>query len=101
MNDREKLIKLIEEAYSPVMGGYADEEKVRWLAGLDIYYNWEDVADHLIANGVVIQKQGEWVYIESYPWVEMYRCSECGYETDDESLTDYCPNCGAKMKEVK
>ena len=92
MSDREKLIKLIEESYCPVMGGFGDEEKVRWLAGLDIYYNWEDVADHLIANNVVIQKQGEWL-LEARSF---YR------DTFDESceLVVYilatCSECGAK-----
>ena len=34
-------------------------------------------------------------------WIEcnyglMFECSECKYPTE-YSLTDYCPNCGAKM----
>ena len=85
MDDREKLIELLDQA-------------------IEAEFPWDHngpVADHLIANGVVIQKEGEWIYIENYPWVEMCRCSVCGYEMDDESLTHYCPKCEAKMKEVK
>lgn len=87
MNDGEKLIELLTRELRA--GAYFNRPRI---AGF---------ADWLIENGVIIQKQGEWIYIENDPWVEMYRCSVCGYEMDDESLTDYCPKCGAKMKEVK
>ena len=54
MDDREKLIELIQEAYCPVLSGFADEEKVKWLIELDIVYNWEDIAEHLLANNVIV-----------------------------------------------
>ena len=38
--------------------------------------------------------QGEW--IKDAEWWCVYKCSVCG-ETFDE-LTNYCPNCGARMK---
>ena len=38
--------------------------------------------------------QGEW--IKDAEWWCVYKCSVCG-ETFDE-LTDYCPNCGARMR---
>lgn len=38
--------------------------------------------------------QGEW--IKDVEWWCVYKCSVCG-ETFDE-LTNYCPNCGARMK---
>lgn len=103
MSDREKLIELIKEAYCPVMCGFADEEKVKWLLELDIAYNWEDVADHLIANGVIIQKQGEWEESTNYD-VGFWVCSVCNFTSEATAaskLYKYCPNCGAKMKEVK
>ena len=38
-------------------------------------------------------------------YVEWYECSECGRKASvfwgANSLTDYCPNCGAKMDEVE
>ena len=37
-------------------------------------------------------RHGKW--IEKSYW--RYECSECG-ELPDGGLTDYCPNCGAKM----
>ena len=38
--------------------------------------------------------QGEW--IKDAEWWCVYKCSVCG-DTFDE-LTNYCPNCGARMK---
>lgn len=52
-------------------------------------------------------KIGKWIGIEydSYadgnPVYDVYECSLCGFEHKGESdtLTDYCPDCGAKMEE--
>ena len=47
--------------------------------------------------------QGEWEDTgkdpsHSHPLTAIwYRCSECGYGTNTK--TNYCPNCGAKMKQ--
>ena len=32
------------------------------------------------------------------PRYEWYRCSECGFLS--QSVVNYCPNCGARMREV-
>lgn len=83
MTDREKLIKLIE----------------RWNKDeFAISYASYELADYFIENGVVIQKQAEWICTETYRWGDVYSCSKCGFEMDEELRTDYCPNCGAKMK---
>lgn len=53
----------------------------------------------LEATGRLIeQKQGQW-----YPmhFGGVWQCSECSYLTNDNKATRYCPNCGAKMDEVK
>lgn len=47
-------------------------------------------------------KHGRWIEI-SYPWHE---CSECGERTavvnlNGEVVWNYCPNCGAEMREVE
>ena len=47
-----------------------------------------DVADHLIANGVTVQKHGRWLLDG--------RCSEC-LENPLTTHKTYCPSCGAKM----
>jgi rubrerythrin len=44
--------------------------------------------------------QGEWKRVSADKYVQhayhFYRCSKCGY--DHIGKTNYCPNCGAKMK---
>lgn len=93
MDDREKLIELIESARY-------------WGSNTSA-----EVAEHLIANGVVIQKQGKWaIDKEDIKWGNSLKrryCSKCGerpYFDKEEYefvLTKHCPNCGAKMRGVK
>lgn len=54
-----------------------------------VYGQWQGEADGYA--------DGELVY-------DVWRCSECDYTIDDgtddpEMLPNYCPNCGAKMRE--
>lgn len=80
MNDREKLIELIDSARY-------------WGSNTSA-----EIADHLIANGVDIRKQGKWIrQDETYT---RFQCSRCLSE-NHHGYGNYCPNCGAKMKEVK
>ena len=70
----------------------------------DVAY-WQDerigaLADHLIANGVVVREKGEWRNNkDEYP-----ECDKCGYMPqydpmiDDIYYSDFCPNCGADMR---
>ena len=48
------------------------------------------------------RKRGEWVvlYDEDSPQDGIWKCSLCDYIrlTDDISPTNFCPNCGAEMK---
>lgn len=91
MDDREKLIELIESARY-------------WGSDTSA-----EIADHLIANGVVIQKEAEWVQKE-YTFDIYAECSRCREEyclsvgwsfADWQKYMRYCPNCYSKMKEVK
>ncbi len=51
-------------------------------------------------------KMGRWVpleydgYADGNPVWDKWECSRCGWEHsgDEESLTAFCPNCGAKME---
>lgn len=54
-----------------------------------------DFVSYLIANGVVVQKQGEWKKGDM-PTYGGYKCSVCGKNTVVYKAR-YCPNCGAKM----
>lgn len=52
-------------------------------------------------------KMGRWIptgydgYADGNPVYDWWECSECGWEHtgDEDTLTPYCPNCGAKMEE--
>ena len=93
MTDREKLIELIYEGK---------------MKRIDICANNEDccdgvVADHLIANGVVVREKGEWVFdrVSAVCDFEVVKCSNCGYEAYAQAIHvkhgNFCPNCGADM----
>lgn len=47
------------------------------------------------------RKRGEWLYL----YEDNYKCSICGlwWSCTDSQINEmtYCPNCGAKMKEVE
>jgi hypothetical protein len=90
---REKLIELLEEA--PI---YWDE-----INGLDR----ERIADHLIANGVTVQKKGEWeLHGNDDDCGCSYFCSKCGANFDEDFFDKkgeycfwlHCPRCGADMR---
>ena len=42
-------------------------------------------------------KRGKWIEKSTGGW-RFYCCSECGY-VEWDALTNYCPNCGARMVE--
>lgn len=64
-------------------------------AGLDGVYEWaDDIADHLIANGVTIRERGEWEKKTIFPI--HYDCSVCGLSVDYKK--PFCPHCGADMR---
>lgn len=47
-------------------------------------------------------KTGRWIKKEERVWY-WYECSECGesplFRNGERVLSDYCPNCGARMEE--
>lgn len=82
MTDREKLSDLLYEASRK-----ADSER----------YIFDQIADHLIANGVIIQKEAKlyWKPVEKGVWnLTCYACdSHLGCREDAK----HCPECGAKF----
>jgi hypothetical protein len=98
MDIREKLVELIDESGACFTcfpcGDYDKEEKYK-------------IADHLIANGVTVQKHGRWVSLTECANAGVY-CSVCNkkvYKEDyawcnrkNKLRSPYCPNCGAKME---
>ena len=96
MDVREKLVEILKQA--PFEGRVLDEwwfeEKIK------------KIADHLISNGVTVQKYGYWVSLTDCANAGVY-CSVCHkkvYKEDyawcnrkNKLRSDYCPHCGAKM----
>ena len=76
MTDREQLIELIQKAH---------DGRVKISS--------HNLADYLLANGVRVQKQGEWQDNHN----GIFTCSVCGGKA---SKMNYCGNCGAKLKKL-
>lgn len=97
MDVREKLVELIKDGIRKGLRAKGDDR-------LD--YSFEDVADHLISNGVTVQECGYWVSLTDCANAGVY-CSVCNkkvYKEDyawcnrkNKLRSDYCPHCGAKM----
>lgn len=52
-------------------------------------------ADHVRAE----RKKGEWIDETFEPWglvYHPYKCDQCGEHS--ETISNFCPNCGAKME---
>lgn len=90
MTDREKLIVLLQEANAETAA------KIEKGEIEDAKTGWKFIADHLLANGVVVREKGEWVYDH---WCE-FKCSKCGAlsKTEPRGEENFCPNCGADMR---
>jgi predicted amidophosphoribosyltransferase len=82
MTDREKLTRLLFD--SPVLNTMYNS-----------YAEIEEAADHLLANGVTVQKHGRWRN-EWGNWRNR-ECSVCGAVYTWDITLRLCPNCGAKM----
>ena len=53
----------------------------------------EELIERIKEEYETTDKVGEWVRQYCF---QQWKCSECEYEIDGK--TNYCPNCGAKMK---
>ena len=96
MTDREKLIAWIRD-----VSKFHEEVKEKWILGGKQGERPSliaSIADHLIANGVVVREKGEW---ELYPSSEYRRCRVCKTEYEKARFNvraNFCPNCGADMR---
>lgn len=84
MSVKEKLVELLDNAIIDSDDNYG-------------FPNTNQVADHLIANGVTVQECGNWKY---YHKQNKAVCTSCNFERDLDAnfgRAIACPNCGAKM----
>ena len=108
MTDREKLIELLhKEVRCP--GTVANCMDCPYQSNDTPCDEFAATADMLIAHGVTVREPGEWATdTEDIEWgnsLKKKHCTSCGKrphfdkEKREFILSDFCPNCGAKMKE--
>ena len=98
MDDREKLIELIEQGRYELQLCNSKGEVIVLPAPMVDEEIVDILADHLIANNVVIQKQGEWIDVNE---ARSGICSNCHRLDYIDPLATHCRYCGAKMRGVK
>lgn len=93
-SDRDRLIEILRNCIEENVG--VNDPNVSFEV------DYENIADYLLANGVIVQKQGEWIYKEFFG-IEFPECSVCETQFEDANFEDYsyCPECGAKLKECE
>lgn len=84
--EREKAIDEIDKWLDSV--GYVTVGK-----GLTSYGELIGCLKDTPTADVLEVRHGEWVYGE----FDIPHCSECGVEVMPNNVSNYCPNCGAKM----
>lgn len=83
-----------ETAIAIIIGEPPDAHYPHWYA---------DKIKAIPAANAVPVVHGRWVHNDEYVlWAEKYVCSVCNCNAPSDgdyrhNLTDYCPNCGAKM----
>lgn len=105
MNDREKLAKLVNESFHKCLSVVCRDcpEYDKDMKAGDRSCQGRLFADHLLANGVTVQKHGRWEHLDD-DLVDLWKCTACGEEwafgydpTSAETTVPFCPECGARM----
>lgn len=103
MTDREKLTAILANNATCVTLGIDGCDVCPHKYAKDCYT--EALADHLIANGVVVREKGEWDDTGRFLFADgslAIRCNLCGAALHQDEWETYnwnfCPNCGADMR---
>lgn len=87
------------------------EEALKDLKHFRDHVYWDGMASEALDMAIEALEQepktGKWLavgfdgYADGYPVVDLWECSECHEEHygEEDTLTMYCPNCGADMRE--
>lgn len=79
-----------------------EKSREEWSHDVTDHTENEYIREGLLNEGYRKQKKGEWVKVMNHK-----ECSKCGYNAPYkkikagyhlQDLSNYCPNCGAKMK---
>ena len=88
MDIKEKLIEILKTKYDHFCDQCSINKDSKYI---------ENLASHLISNGVTVARHGRWIEYQIPPII---CCSNCDWATDvKEKNFNYCPNCGARMDE--
>ena len=92
MDVREKLVELLGNIYLPIMAGPDVIGEYRMPNKLK-----EEIADHLIANGVTVQELDgcEHCRTASYTEKPFIVITQMGREV--KTQFNFCPNCGRRL----
>ena len=92
MDVREKLVELIKDGIRKGLRAKGDDR---------IDYSFEDVADHLIRNGVTVQELDGCEYCNGLPFSQMedFTMPNASKKDYDIVTIRFCPMCGRKLPE--
>lgn len=83
------------------------EKPLAWLEGeyeLGLQQQWEADVDAIKAVPSAQPKTGKWIVTYKFEDCYYAKCNKCKVTQVfyyNKALTNYCPNCGAKMDEVE
>ena len=95
--EREAALVAIKNLYPGIP--FVKALRQRWHDDNRAYMQCERAVDAIPAADVVEVRHGRWIYFKLGGW----KCSECNNQApfwcmaSTQNLSDYCPNCGAKM----
>lgn len=84
----------LDKALTIAAANDKDENRRTWAKAICILHDATAVDAVLVVHGRWIPRKGK--------WFAYFQCSVCGEKisylsADGKALTNYCPNCGAKM----
>ena len=87
----------LEELFREVIGHIAKKPEMN--GAMEHMVRASAMVVEMIHDAPTIEpRKGKWKEHKDYPGLA-YLCSECGYFTT--MRTNFCPNCGADMREVR
>lgn len=103
--DRAKILRLAELVREHAEQSYNAERPLQFSEMALISRSCDEIGREISKQPEQPERHRRWIPIEydSYadgaPVWDKYECSECGHEHvgEEDTLTDYCPKCGAKM----
>jgi rubrerythrin len=96
---REDAIKTMEQRYKDILRTFKRKVKVGEKAiVLDMIGCVKNLPSADRPQGEWIQTSNDWIDGTCGARYYPIHCSICNYSTYDDDATNYCPNCGCRMK---